>query len=128
MQEGKSLISYLINTLLCLSSSVYCVLAWMHSVFSPFTTTRSAHSQHTVAHYHKFGIAGSHIFYLMLVTPFPFNLQNLIRECGGLTRLVSLLMHPSKNINIKAAQVLSNLAMNEKNQQSLKVMEMNIDL
>ena len=36
-------------------------------------------------------------------------------------------MHPNKNINIKAAQVLSNLAMNEKNQESLKVMDMNID-
>jgi len=51
----------------------------------------------------------------------------LIRECGGLKRLVALLTHPSENINIKAAQVLSNLAMNEKNQESLKVMEMYSD-
>lgn len=50
-----------------------------------------------------------------------FNLQNAIRECGGLPQLVSLLVHPNKAINIKAAQVLSNLAMNETNQESLKV-------
>ena len=50
-----------------------------------------------------------------------FNLQNAIRECGGLPQLVSLLVHPNKAISIKAAQVLSNLAMNETNQDSLKV-------
>ena len=50
-----------------------------------------------------------------------FNLQNAIRECEGLPQLVSLLVHPNKAINIKAAQVLSNLAMNETNQESLKV-------
>ena len=37
---------------------------------------------------------------------------------------MTLLTRPSKTINIKAAQVLSNLAMNEKNQECLKVMEM----
>ncbi|KAM7442551.1 Armadillo repeat containing [Porites harrisoni] len=46
--------------------------------------------------------------------------QNAIRECGGLPQLVSLLVHPNKAINIRAAQVLSNLAMNETNQESLK--------
>lgn len=46
--------------------------------------------------------------------------QNTIRECGGLPRLISLLSHDSKAVNIKAAQVLSNLAMNEENQQTLK--------
>ena len=50
-----------------------------------------------------------------------FNLQNAIRECGGLTKLVALLKHPHKVVSIKAAQVLSNLAINETNQQSLKV-------
>lgn len=62
----------------------------------------------------------------MLTVTISFNLQNFIRECGGLTQLVALLTHPSKTINIKAAQVLSNLAMNEKNQERLKVMEMGV--
>ena len=51
--------------------------------------------------------------------------QNTIRECGGLPRLISLLSHDSKAVNIKAAQVLSNLAMNEENQQTLKVLSSN---
>ncbi|XP_074608639.1 armadillo repeat-containing protein 10-like isoform X4 [Acropora palmata] len=46
--------------------------------------------------------------------------QNTIRECGGLPLLISLLSHDNKVVNIKAAQVLSNLAMNEENQQTLK--------
>lgn len=46
--------------------------------------------------------------------------QNAIRECGGFPLLEALLTHQSQTVNIKVAQVLSNLAMNEKNQQSLK--------
>lgn len=51
--------------------------------------------------------------------------QNTIRECGGLSMLISLLTHDNKTVNIKAAQVLSNLAMNEENQQMLKVVHIN---
>lgn len=40
--------------------------------------------------------------------------QNAIRECGGFPLLEALLTHQSQTVNIKVAQVLSNLAMNEK--------------
>lgn len=56
----------------------------------------------------------------VLILPY-FCQQNVIRECGGLPHLVALLMHPNKGVCIKAAQLLSNLAMNEANQESLKV-------
>ena len=51
--------------------------------------------------------------------------QNTIRECRGLSLLISLLSHDNNAVNIKAAQVLSNLAMNEENQQTLKVLSSN---
>lgn len=58
---------------------------------------------------------------LFLLIVMWFNLQNAISECGGIARLVALLTHPSKAVSTKAAQVLANLAMNERNQQILKV-------
>ena len=51
--------------------------------------------------------------------------QNTIRECRGLSLLISLLSHDNNAVNIKAAQVLSNLSMNEENQQTLKVSSSN---
>lgn len=87
------------------------------------------HCTHSPVHWHitvsvEWLINGPSNFYHITLSSFSLNLQNLIRECGGLSRLVALLTHPSKNINIKVAQVLSNLAMNERNQESLKVIEM----
>lgn len=77
---------------------------------------------HSLWLYAKSGL-GWPINYHITLTLFSFNLQNSIRECGGLSQLVALLAHPSKTISIKAAQVLSNLSMNERNQEGLKVMK-----